>query len=217
MATNALAPTSKNALSRGTDPLQTLLKQAAETPQYRDLVEYLSSRRMMPPISLDKPFGGGVFERDSFFSDSLPKTGVVKIGYGAGPSTLVHELTHAADNQIHQQYFQLKNKRGELTPAEQQFMQAYEKLSYNSTRRNPDESLVRESLARKLDPEWAKKNRAYRASNTELPAWGMGFAVEPRRDYDQPLHLDPTMATEFSILLDMANRLQKSQPITDKR
>ena len=63
MATNALAPASRNALSRGTDPLQTLLKQAAETPQYGDLVEYLSSRRMMPPISLDKPFGGGVFAR----------------------------------------------------------------------------------------------------------------------------------------------------------
>ena len=114
-------------------------------------------------------------------------------------------------------FLRILNKRGELTPAEQQFTQAYEKLVYNSARRNPDESLARESLARRLDPEWAKKNRAYRASNVELPAWGMGFAVEPRRDYDQPLHLDPTMATEFSILLDMANRLQKSQPVTDKR
>ena len=216
MATNALAPKPKNALTRQTDPLQTLLRESAEYPQYGELVDYLSARRMMPPISLGgTASGGGVFESNSFFGNALPKTGAIKIGYGAGPSTVVHELTHAADTQLSSQYFQLKNKRGDLTPAEQQFMQAYEKLSYDQFGR--DKAFQRKNLAEKLSPEWAKKHSEYRATNRELPAWGMGFTIDPRDDYGAPLHLDPTMATEFSILLDMARKLQKSQPVTDKR
>jgi len=216
MATNALAPRPQNALMRQTDPMQALLRQSAEYPQYGELVDYLSARRMMPPISMGGTNGANaVFESNSIFGNTLPKTGVIKVRYNARPSTVVHELTHAADDQISSQYFQLKNKRDDLTPAEQQFMQAYEKLAYNQFGR--DKAFQRENLARKLNPEWAKKHSEYRATNRELPAWGMGFTIDPRDDYNPPLHLDPTLATEFSMLLDMARKLQKSQPVTDKR
>ena len=216
MATNALAPRPRNAFVREPDPMQTLLRESAEYPQYGELVDYLSARRMMPPISF-KAGGGGVFERNAFFGNELPKTGVVKVGRFVGPSTVVHELTHAADNQITSQYYDLKNKRGDLTPQERQFMQAYEKLVYDQFGR--DKAFPRENLAQKLNPEWAKKQGDYRATSTELPAWGMGSVVDPSnsREYSAPLHLDPTMATEFSILLDMARKLQKSQPVIDKR
>ena len=216
MATNALAPKPQNALTRQTDPMQALLRQSAEYPQYGELVDYLSARRMMPPISMGGT-SGGVFEVNSFFGNTLPKTGVVKVSYGARPSTVVHELTHAADKQVSSQYYELKNKRGDLTPTEQQFMQAYEKLAYNQFGR--DKAFPRKTLAEKLDPAWAKKQNEYRATNVELPAWAMGATVDPSesREYGAPLHLDPTLATEFSMLLDMARKLQKSQPVTDKR
>jgi hypothetical protein len=217
MATNALAPRPQNALTRQTDPMQALLRQSAEYPQYGELVGYLSARRMMPPISMGGTgSASGLFESNSIFGSELPKTGVVKVGYNSGPSTVVHELTHAADTQISSQYYELKNKRGNLTPAERQFMQAFEKLAYNPFGRG-DKALPRRALAEKLDPAWAKKHSDYRATNRELPAWGMGATVTPDDAYNRPLHLDPTMATEFSVLLDMARKLQKSQPVTDKR
>jgi hypothetical protein len=217
MATNALAPKPKNALTRQADPMQSLLRQSAEYPQYGELVDYLSARRMMPPISFEG-LSGGSFAQNTVFGNTLPKTGVVKVGYHAGPDTVVHELTHAADDQLSSQYYDLKNKRN-LTPLEQQFLQAYEKLAYNSRTRDINEKLPRVNLADKLDPQWASKQGDYRSTSVELPAWGMGAAVDPSssRRYAAPLHLDPTMATEFSILLDMARKLQKSQPVTDKR
>ena len=215
MPTNALAPPPKNAMVRQADPLQSLLRESAEYPQYGELVDYLSARRMMPPIER-RPMGvSGSFDVNSFFGRSLPKTGVVNVGMRAGPDTVVHELTHAADNQLVSQYTELLNKRGKLTPAEQQFMQAFEKLSYD--RFGGDKSLPRLTMAKKLDPAWTKKQSDYRATDVELPAWAMGATVRPQEDYSPPLHLNPTLASEFSILLNMAKRLQKSQPVTDKR
>lgn len=207
MPVNALAPPSRNAL-------QELLTQAAVSPQYGALVDYLTARRMLPPISLGGTgSASGAFESNTFFSNNLPKTGVVKVGYGVGPSTLVHELTHAADRQINSQYYELKNKRGDLTPAEQQFMQAYERLSHKSPSFS-DRSVVdqRKNMAEKLAPTWAAKNSDYRATNVELPAWGMGSTVYPNYDSPAPRHLDPTMATEFSILMDLARRAQPVIP-----
>lgn len=207
MATNALAPQSNNALV-------TLLTQAATSPQYGALVDYLTARRMLPPISLGGTGGAsGAFEFNTFFGNDLPKTGVVKVGYGEGPNTLVHELTHAADRQINSQYYELKDKRGDLTPAEQQFMQAYERLRHKSPSFS-DKSVIdqRKNMAEKLDPTWAAKNSDYRGSNVELPAWGMGSTMYPNYDSPAPRHLDPTMATEFSILMDLARRAQPVIP-----
>jgi hypothetical protein len=66
-------------------------------------------------------------------------------------------------------------------------------------------------LADKLAPEWSKENSDYRSASNELSAYGMGSTV-PRRSNRAPLHVDPTMATEFSILLDLAQRAQKAKP-----
>ena len=192
------------------DPLQALLRQSAEFPQYGALVDYLSARRMMPPIE-QRPMGvSGSFDVNSIFGRSLPRTGVVNIGMRSGPDTVVHELTHAADNQLASQYTELLNKRGELTPAERQFMQAFEKLSYDKFGR--DKAFPRKTLAEKLDPEWVKKEREYRSTNAELPAWAMGATVEPRDDYSPPLHLNPTLATEFLMLMELARRAQPVIP-----
>lgn len=205
---------SRQGVSRtAVDPLPALLRQAAEFEAYSALVDYLSARRMMPLIQ-QRPMGdvSGSFETNSFFGNDLPKTGVVNVGLRAGPSTVVHELTHAADSQLDAQYAELKRKRGGLTQSEKQFMQAYEKLAYDRFSR--DKGLPRRALAEKLDPSWAKKEGEYRATNRELAAWGMGSTVEPDRFFNQPLHLDPTLATEFRILMDLA---RKAQPVIPGR
>ena len=220
MAKNALAPRPTNALSRETDPMQTLLREAAERPQYGQLVDYLSARRMMPPIAFSGRMGGGEFTRNSFFGNELPRTGEVTIGHFSGPTTVVHELTHAADHQIDTQYHELKQKarKADLTLAEQQFVNAYERLSYKPHAYGGKPAVAqRKSMAQTLDPAWTDKHSGYRATNVELPAWGMGATqgkASGVRDYRPPLHLDPTMATEFSILLDLA---RKAQPVIPGR
>ena len=212
MSDNKLAPPSKNALANRT---QRLLRQTAEAgPQYGELVDYLSARRMMPPIELEG-LHEGAFHSNSFFGNKLPRTGVVTVGYASGPSTVVHELTHAADSQLDAQYYEVKEKaiRGKITLAEQKFLQAYEKLARTPVSfSNRQGALPRLDMAKQLDAEWAKKKSDYRATNRELAAWGMESAMTPKSDYPAPLHLDPTLATEFRILLDLARRAQPVIP-----
>lgn len=217
MATNALAPKPKNAMFRQLDPLQSLLQETTAYPQYGALTGYLSSRQMMPPIKQE--YGaGGKFERNTVFGSDLPETGAITVGYEAGPSTLVHELTHAADGQIRSQYYELKNKSGDLTPAERQFMQAFEKLVYRPGRLlgGPPES-TQSLTAQRIAPEWAREKNDYRSTGGELAAFGMGGSVSPNVNYRAPAHIDPSYATEFSILLDMASKLQKSRLLTAKK
>ena len=214
MPKNALVPKTANALAERQSPLDKLLTASAKYPQYQDLTGYLNSRNMMPPMNMAYLGSdtAGEFKRNNFFNQNLPETGVVNFNYGAEPSTVVHELTHAADRQLKDQYLNLKHNKSNLSPEEEQFVAAYQKLSQNT---NPMvfglKRYPKEELANYLSPEWNKKNQRYRASEPELPAWGMASTIDSKdyREYNAPLHLDPTMATEFSILMNMAHRLQK--------
>lgn len=216
MATNELAPKTKNALVRQADPLQSLLREAAEYPQYGELVDYLSARRMMPQISL-KHGRSSSFTYPGFYSDSNspPATGLVKIARGETPNAVVHELTHAAQRQMEAQYYSLKDKarKTELTPLDQQFIQAYEKLIYRPGKMfGAGPELTQSATARRIAPEWYKKQSDYRATSDELAAFGMGSTVNRNADNPAPLHIDPSYATEFSILLDLARRAQPVIP-----
>jgi hypothetical protein len=202
---NALAPKSTNALAA--DYLQTLLQQSAQSPQYQELSGYLASRGMMPKFVQEPLTGRGKFEYIAGFSKDLPTEGVVSLDYYATPATSVHELTHASERQIHNQAFKLRQKsfKEKLSPLEQQFMGAYSKLMLDPSNlaANP-----RFELAQRIAPEWAAKKRDYRSSEKELSGFGMGSTVAPNTHYPAPPHIDPTMATEFSILLDLAAKLQ---------
>ena len=212
---NALLPPSRNALQA--DPVQQLLKQASEAPQYGELVDYLSARRAMPPIQ-QRPLGvSGSFDYNTAFGDDLPRTGVVTLGFNARPATVVHELTHAAERQIHDQAFALqrKGRNQKLNNEEKQFLDAYSKLMLNAENLKTD---PRQEMFGRLEPgatkeAFAHPDAKYRLSGKELSAFGMGNAALPSSaTYRVAQHLDPTMATEFSVLLDLANRLQRQQP-----
>jgi len=193
---------------------QQLLREAANYPQYGETVDYLAARRMMPPINVE--FGATPSFSQNLWGNDLPRTGVVTVGTTSRPASLVHELTHAADTQLEQQYTAISRKRN-LSPLEAQFKQAYEKLVYNPALRldkGQIDKYPRSALAKRLAPEWAAKEKNYRSSERELPAWGVASTIDPSNTayYNAPMHLDPTMATEFSILMDLGNRLQRQQP-----
>jgi len=225
MPKNALAPKPANALVQRQSPLDELLTASAKYPQYQDLIGYLHSLRKMPHVNV-KDIGDesrGVFRTNNIFGNSLPDVGIIDVGYYSKPATLVHELTHAADRQLENQYYNLKfakTKPDKLSPQEEQFVNAYEKLANNmDVRYNSPKRYPRKTLANHLSPQWAKENESYRANQAELPAWGMASTIEPNRtqEYSAPRHLDPTLATEFTILMDMANRLQRSYTMPDMR
>jgi hypothetical protein len=199
---NAPAPAPVNSLAQtASNPLQRLLRQAAENQQYRDMSDYLSRQQMMPPIGYGDTTRSdwrGVYQR----APGLPKSGVINLASDATPSVAAHELTHAADYAIKDQYKALKDKRGELTPLEKQFMDGYEKLVGRNFSK-------RREVVERMAPDFSYFNKSYRSSGPELAAYGIGSTVWPNDDNPAPLHVDPTYATEFAILLDLARRLQK--------
>jgi hypothetical protein len=207
---------------RRTD-LEKLKDESKQYSQYNDLMDFLASRLAVPEISQTYlgPSTGGEFTSGW----GAPKNGKIEVNWGATPSTLVHELTHAADRQISHQASDLEERhrketpifdyiRGKtvLTPEEVRLAMGYRKLHYNPNKDYGDPARYpRQQLINKMAPEWSKKNYDYRSGDGELVAYGMGSTV-PRRGYRAPLHVDPTMATEFSILLDLAQRAQKAKP-----
>jgi hypothetical protein len=208
---NALAPKAKNALVQ--DPLQDLLTKTAAYPQYGELVNFLTSRRLLPEIKqefLGTHMGEFNYANPVFGERNFPAAGRLSLNYNAQPSTVVHELTHAADRQMRELYFEISDKarRGKLDPLEKQFLDGYKKLSFGGGR---------EKWAAQLAPEWAKEKIDYRASQPELAGYGMASTIRPNTHNPAPMHVDPTMGTEFSILLDLAQRAQNTKPVTDKR
>jgi hypothetical protein len=204
---NKLAPPQQNELQR-------LLTQTAAYPQYGELTDFLTSRRSLPEIQQQytgTDRGSFTYNNPVFGERNFPAAGRLLLNYGAEPSTVVHELTHAADRQMSELYFEISNKlrrREKLDPLEKQFLDSYQKLSFGEERGK---------RAAQLAPEWAKEKSNYRADKPELAAFGMGSTIARNEHYPAPAHVDPTMGTEFSILLDLASKAQKTRPVTDKR
>lgn len=180
-----------------------LLRAASEKPEYRAVADYLMARRAMPPIEERYLSDGvsGMYERNTIFGNDLPRNGKVTLNKSNSPSTsvgtLVHELTHAAQNQLSQQQASRKERAGP------QFDDAYKKLMLGQAGK----------LAALLNPQFAAKTSDYRSTSNELQAFGMGNVMSPGRpDSPAPAHTDATMATEFQILLDLAMRDQATKP-----
>jgi hypothetical protein len=117
---------------------------------------------------------------------------------GIDESTAAHEYTHALDNAMMFRADDWTKPRSRQllwglfntprTPQQAQFAEAYTKLTPSAT-----------NLPNK--PEY----RDYRGGNREMRAHGVGEQIK-RGNYPAAPHIDPTMATEFDILIDLFKR-----------
>ena len=164
---------------------------------YQELEKYLQSRGEMPSIKI------GSYLPDEthgvFFSDRANiGTGDIKINKNLHdmyvPSTIAHEVTHAADRQMKQQAME----QG-MFGKSNQFTEAYEKMV-------GPEGRNRTQLLRKRYPEFEEDNRYYRSRPDEVAAHGIGAYSGPAMQDRAPRHVDATAATEFRILMDLAQR-----------
>lgn len=198
-----------------------LTKDVKDTPQYQQLMEYLSIRRAVPPTKFaylgDDTIGE--FRRNTPFGNELPRTGVITLNRGALGDTFVHELTHAATAQLATQYGEYAKNWGNVVKPDQ-FTDAMAKImlstneDYKAGKNQPPVE-----MAKSLDPEWTAKNRDYRTTASELLSFGMGN-MTPSKSIDKtrgPAHLDATLATDMMILLDLATRAQKAKPQSQGR
>lgn len=180
------------------------------------LYQMLLNNRMVPQLVDANPFG----MRDAgLFSKSTNVVVARDPSKAAFPSikqeredTLAHELTHAAQlNLLAPALEQIRNKvssKEKISKEEQQFMDAMDKLmSENKSWKNLVERLYQPTLDRTDDK--------YRTRPDELQAWGVGYMTKPSSRMNQEKsninpHLNPSMASEFSILSDLYSRLPKS-------
>jgi hypothetical protein len=193
----------KNAFTA--EPVNELINRTRRFPEFQEMAGYLGGA--MPQFR----YGSGA-EMMGSSGQYDPRTNRIalaeRFAYGVNPGqaeeTVVHELTHAAMDKMRWAYQNAKKNRGK-DPAASQFADAYEKLVMS-----PDFVSQTSAVANRMAPGWAASKNAYRASGAELPAWGMGLSATGRADdYESPLHLNPTLATEFRVLLDLANRIKK--------
>jgi hypothetical protein len=164
---------------------------------YQALEQYLQSRNAVPDISVSSYLPEGT--HGLFSSDRTNiGTGNIKVNKNVHetymPSTIAHEMTHAADRQMMQQAME----QG-MFGKSNQFTEAYEKMV-------GPEGRNRTLLLRKRYPEFEEDNRYYRADPKELVAHAVGAYSGPALQDRAPRHVDATAATEFQILMDLAQR-----------
>jgi hypothetical protein len=195
MATNNLTPKSSNML---------LYDAAQKGAGFQELVKFLGAKMPSFDFGYLTPGTRGEFSNE---------TGNIRLnneyldrGYtpNAAVPTFTHELTHASILPLAQLY--QDNVDAPKTPEMRQFLNAYEKLAFNPKGQGLDK-WPRGAMASKLGgSQWFGDNEEYRTSESELPAQAMGNVL--RKTQEAPMHLDPTLATEFRVLLDLATRAQ---------
>ena len=201
--------------------LSYLLKRAEDNPEFQTLHGFLKSRGAVP--KLEAEFSSG--NRGSFNYKFDPQdVGTVKVGGTSGledsqyfrgndsaivqpRATLIHEMTHAADRQIGSLVGELVNKKSR-TALEDQLIDAWDKtLKVKS--KGGKSSFDSAKIAEALDAKWFEGNKDYRTTRTELPAQAMGAVSGATNMPGQKAkpHVDTTVATDFMVLLEMAQRV----------
>jgi hypothetical protein len=188
------------------DFIEDIKNKAEKNEDYRGILRYLQSRDAVPDVKTSYlPYG-----TDAVFNTvRLPiGSGTIKINRDivgsdykgdVGPSTLAHEMTHAADRQLEQQ----ASEQSGIFKKGNNFTDAYKKMVGSGGMREGEK---RTEAARKMYPKWASENRDYRSTPYEITAHGIGnFSGSTTAD-GAPPHIDATAATEFQILLDLAQR-----------
>lgn len=183
-------------------PSQTIEELLKQDRYGQDLYNYLQHRKSVPTVSIRPLWVNGEY---------FPANNHINLSPNSGLGTLFHETTHAADTALEKQYWDRKTSWGNpniRTP----FTDAYIKLVKGDNNNRIRSLNPRESLAKLLDAQWYKENRDYRSTKPELAGWAGGRTITPERQYKVPNHLDATLATEMSILMDLARRADTPYP-----
>jgi hypothetical protein len=193
---------------------QNILKNATDSPEYNALSEYMMSRRAMPEMDFNAALGDtrGRTEYPSGFGKSdVPSRGRLSLNWripeDRANSTLIHEMTHAAQNewakQMYDIFIKLRSNPETVTTEERQFYDAYQK-TFGTV--NPNSGIAK--FVEGISPSWGKSEERYRASNEEVLPFGVGNMQRIPGTYTAPAHIDATAATEAMILNNLAYRAQ---------
>jgi hypothetical protein len=194
--------------------LSRILQKVSENPDYQSITNYLRSRSATPQVLINPQATSthGTFTAPLFGNPNIPPAGVVRLNNYANYSnpsdiapTVLHEMTHATQMQLVNQYNELKQKPNK-TDLEKQFMGNFEKII------GEQGSMINPQIA-KFSPKFAEKQAGYRASGDEALAFALensNYKNPPDKSYAPP-HVDPSFATELMLLLDQAQRVQNQQ------
>lgn len=201
------------------------LKEASGNSTYQQLLKYLTARQAVPEVRAGyQEDSYGQFQRPGWGPSNLPPQGRIEInsqlqrrpGEPVSPQavqTLIHEMTHAASHSMEKQYYD-QPMAWNVPTEKNQFNEAYQKL--NRKIAGGQVTYPREVLIDKIAPGWRaakEKTDPYRVSSAELPAFAVGNSAGPLSsrdtDYKAPAHIDPTIAQEMMILLELAQRQKK--------
>jgi hypothetical protein len=200
----------------GRDPAFDLMELAGKRPEYQQMMDYLMSRRSVPPVQLNYLGGNvaGVFEYPGVTVTSRTPSGPngrITVDDYRGVSTLVHETAHATQRQLAHQYGEEKYGPWMSTLPATPFTDAYDKMRLH---KGPGTANPLEVLA----PKWKQAEADYRSTFQEAQAFGLANSAMPEQaNQPGPPHVDATLATEFLILLDLATRSQKAKPQSQGR
>jgi hypothetical protein len=161
-----------------------------ERSDFGKLLKYLTQADGLPGVEYKAmpPDYHGQFSYDT----AVPRDpGLVEVSNNS-VNTLVHEFTHAGQKQMREQ----AARQG----AGKQFVDGYNKLM-GAGDSGPA------GLVNKIAPAWQSAGSKYRTTPNEAQAHAMGnMSPLPHPSMAAPAHVDPTLATEFMILLDLATR-----------
>jgi hypothetical protein len=181
------------------------------------LYEELETRGLLPLISRQT-------ERGKYDSDANRMSGNT-------PSTMAHELTHAAQWNLlmnSAKGIQEKKRSGaKVSSQENQFLDAMQKTYGESfgtagqaNKRNQEQAgRVRQAQLQSLyNTSGNPKYDSYRTSRRELEAFGVGDMTS-MGNLDVKPHLNPTMAQEFGVLFELYKSVpeEAKQSFANKR
>ncbi len=179
-----------------------LLAGASKQPETVRILDFLRSRNAVPNMETSLPGDTTSYGRFT------PAYNLLQISPSSVESDMLHELTHAAQFALEGQFRKSKPN---------QFTEAYTKLI--------GESAISagqvDSMINRLDPKASKEMSKYRRQPIENQAFAVADSVFPEQKLPairQPgAHSNATLATEFMILLDLADRANKPTSTSTKK
>lgn len=178
------------------------------------IYQALQQRGMLPRyVDIRPEQGVGLFkELTNLVATKNPQTTLAPGVQQERRDNLAHEMTHAAQkNLLEPVYNEIKRKissKEKVSDQEKQFVAALDKLYFDSGSR-------KDLTDRLYSPGMDRYEDNYRTKKEELQAFGVGYMSRPddrmlREQMNINPHLNPTMASEFDILLTMLNKLPTS-------